>query len=144
MAMRTLSSTPTIAIFMLLLLTSWESSMATTLVVSNQLVRPHGIVYVRCEGNWAYEMSKLIPAGSKTSIVVPPNADGTNWPPVVCVGKYSEVSSYRHILYTSTLSGDNKGCKNDRCLVKVTDDGFYRWNEEKKSWDLIPSKIWLP
>lgn len=150
--MKTLSSTLTIAIVMSLLLATWESSMAATLVVSNQQHKAQDSVYVSCSGNWAYEVSKHIPPGSKISIPLPPitkgtvgilGTTGTNWPPVVyCVAKYNEVSRHWLFLYSSLASKDNQLCKN-KCFVKVTDEGFFKRNE-KKQWEYIAYKIFLP
>ena len=136
----------TIAIVLVLLFACLDSGMCTIpkIVVYNQ--QPHRTIYIRCSGNKAYEVSKqVLPSSNETVIPLP---HGKVWPPVSCVAKLSEVSYREHLLYLSFSRDKTKRCEitppSKICQFRVLNNSFYRWDEELKSWVVIPPTIWFP
>ncbi|EOA22609.1 hypothetical protein CARUB_v10003277mg [Capsella rubella] len=133
----------------LMLFARSETARAATLVVSNQLqTRKNVAVFVTCGPT--PELSESVHVGQKTVIDIP-NAAGDNENAEAsrvlshtrCVGtfyvKAHESAPYEtwYDLYDS----DKDNCK-DSCFVTVKDDGFFRWNNNKRTWDRIHSKTW--
>lgn len=143
-----------VSIMTMVLVSTSETTRAATLLVSNELqTRGDVPVFVTCHPT--PRLSKLVPLGQKSLIEIPTTA-GDNavdhekaagsrvWQPTTCIGTfYSEARFGRHekpyVLYDSDK--DATECKNS-CFVVVIDDGFYRWNNNKRIWDKVFPIIW--
>ncbi|XWS28903.1 hypothetical protein CRYUN_Cryun25bG0111800 [Craigia yunnanensis] len=134
---------PTILILILSLFASLDSSIATTLVVSNQ-AKPGKIVYISCHVN-STRFSIGIAPGNETSVVLPQYMNITSWPPVFCEGTYNNIPhDYYHdrIYYLYDSHKDYEKCK-DKCFIRVTNFTFDQWDEGKKEWNQIFPIIWF-
>ncbi|EOA14606.1 hypothetical protein CARUB_v10027857mg [Capsella rubella] len=144
-----------VSIMTMMLFSTSEPTRAATLIVSNELqTRGDVPVFVTCHPTPL--LYKLVPLGQKLLIEIPTTAGGDNavddkkaagskvWQPTTCLGTfYSEAHFERHerpyVLYDSDK--DATECKNS-CFVVVKDDGFYRWNNNKRIWDKVFPIIW--
>lgn len=136
---------PSILILILSLLASSQSSIATTLSVRNVQTKSGKIAYVTCHVNSTQFAVRLVP-GNESSIVLPRHLKATTWPPVLCEGTYNDIyHGYYHerpyVLYDSR--DDYEKC-HKKCLIRVTDVGFDRWDDDKKEWKQIFPIIWTP
>lgn len=137
----------TIAIVLLSLFACWEWGMCSStnasakMIVYNTQAQGSNSIYVSCTGNKAYEVSKYIPASSEIEIPLPPHGSKV-WPPVTCVGKISGFSYREHALYISHSNDRTKGCEGT-CYFKVSNNrSFLRWDQENKTWVVVPPIIW--
>lgn len=128
----------TIAIVLLSLFTCWDSGMSNSARIHVYNNQSHENIYISCIGNNAYDVSKQVPPSNKTEIPLPPHKV---WPPVACNGKVNEVSYKEYPLYISMSSDRTKRCEKS-CYFIVSNNSFYHWDQEKKTWVIVPPTIW--
>ncbi|XP_010477463.1 PREDICTED: uncharacterized protein LOC104756551 [Camelina sativa] len=137
----------------MMLFSTSELTRAANLLVSNELhTRGDVPVFVTCHP--APQLSKRVPLGQKSLIEIPTTASNDTvdekvagsrvWQPTTCIGTFYREAHFEmherpYVLYESDK--DAKECKNS-CFVVVKDDGFYRWNNNKRIWDKIFPIIW--
>ncbi|XP_010536247.1 PREDICTED: uncharacterized protein LOC104811283 [Tarenaya hassleriana] len=108
----------------------------------------HIPVYVTCDPP---RLSKSAPLGQNTSIELPgetsasPAAEKKVWRPTTCVGTFYDEAHFTrqerpYVLYDSDK--DDMECT-DACKILVSDDGFFRWDEGKRTWAKIFPIIWI-
>ncbi|CAA0404257.1 hypothetical protein ISN44_As05g021320 [Arabidopsis suecica] len=139
-----------VSIMVLMLFARSGSARAATLIVSNEMqTLPNVPVFVTCRPT--PELSKSVPLGQKIMIEIPSIAGDNEkvagsrqLSHTLCVGtfynkKNSETYGMWFVLYDSS---DKNHCK-DSCSIVAKDYGFYSWNNNKKTWDLIPPRFWI-
>ncbi|CAL9231240.1 unnamed protein product [Arabidopsis halleri] len=139
----------TVSIMALMLFAGSGCARAATLLVSNEMQTHSNIpVFVTCRPT--PELSKSVPLGQKMLIDIPSiagdneKAEGsTQLPHTECVGTfYTKKNSGPYGMWFVLYDSDKDYCK-DSCSIVVKDYGFYRWNNNKKTWNLIPPRFWL-
>ncbi|CAL0304110.1 unnamed protein product [Lupinus luteus] len=130
----------TIPIVLFLLFTYWDLGMSTPAKIHVYNNQPHEGIYISCSGNKAYEISKVVPPSNEIEIPLPPKKV---WPPVECNGKFNEVSSKEHLLYLS-MSNHKPNTWKESFYFRVFNNSFYRFDQENKTWVLVPPIIWYP
>ncbi|KAJ0266611.1 Uncharacterized protein HA466_0005850 [Hirschfeldia incana] len=148
----------------LVLFASSGPARTATLIVSNQLQKRANVpLFVTCEGS-ASKMYKSVPLGQLLMIEITPTSKpnatdeitptaGQNYKPagfrvsqeMSCVGTFYRESRGLRKQPWYTLKSSNREsvvCK-DVCVVVAKDNGFYRWDNDKKVWDQIFMETFL-
>ncbi|XP_056846922.1 uncharacterized protein LOC130497780 [Raphanus sativus] len=153
-----------VSIMTLVLFASSGPAHTATLIVSNQMQKRANVpVFVTCQGSGS-KMYKPVPLGQLLMIEITPTSEpnatdditptaGKNDKPVgfrvsqemSCVGTfYGESRGLRTQPWYTLKSSDRESvvCK-DVCVVVAKDNGFYRWNNVKNTWDaIIMERFW--
>ncbi|CAL1406006.1 unnamed protein product [Linum trigynum] len=135
--LRRLSSTAMAAAAVFLTVAVWAEcgGGAVTLEVSNQRILPENYLYIWCSDGVKREKGQKIPPKKVLQIQV---ASGGAWKggqqlPYICTGTYTKfygMDAAPYCIYSSrTAAGDVR--------VMANETSFYRWNGEKRAWDVI-------
>lgn len=134
-----------VSIMTLVLFSMSGSVRADTLVVANQMkTRGNVPVFVTC--HITPKLAKSVPLGQVVLTEIPARDNVTDAAGFrTCVGTFYNISDagpYErpYVLYSS-FKNYTESKKLYFFLVK--DDGFYRWNDDKKDWDKIRPITWF-
>ncbi|CAL1403244.1 unnamed protein product [Linum trigynum] len=118
---------------------------AATLEVSNQRILPENYIYVWCVDGLKRENAQRVPPKKAVQIQIATGGgrkDGKQLP-YICTGTYTKfygMGAAPYYIYDSRRSGGDIGS----CRVMANETSFYRWDGEKRAWDIIPPSPWLP
>ncbi|ESQ42258.1 hypothetical protein EUTSA_v10015539mg [Eutrema salsugineum] len=131
-----------LSIMTLVLVSGSGTSRGATLIVSNQMqTRDNVSVFVTCDSLLNPKLSKSVPLGQVSLTEIPTTA-GHNatddksthvaLQQTSCVGTF-----YNGMIYPLYDSDKDSTVYKNVCVVVAKDNRFYRWNNDKNTWDVI-------